>query len=88
MSSDADGDVTDEEEEEVVGGMWELTKIYTVKELKKSKPIMCSTEVCNLVALVGGSQLRVGSHGTRVSIVRQRKWIPLSCVFSTTSFVF
>jgi hypothetical protein len=25
---------------------------------------------------VGGSRLRVGSHGTRVSIVRQRKWIP------------
>ena len=47
MSSDADGDATDEEEEEGVGGMWELTKIYTVKELKKSKPIMCSTENCN-----------------------------------------
>jgi hypothetical protein len=50
MSSDADGDATDEEEEEGVGGMWDLTKIYTVKELKKSKPIMCSTEDCNLVA--------------------------------------
>ena len=50
MSSNADGDATDEEEEEGVGGMWELTKIYTVKELKKSKPIMCSTEDCILVA--------------------------------------
>ena len=50
MSSNADGDATDEEEEEGVGGMWELTKIYTVKELKKSKPIMCSTEDCNHIA--------------------------------------
>ena len=50
MSSNADGDATDEEEEEGVGGMWELTKIYTVKELKKSKPIMCSTEDCNRIA--------------------------------------
>jgi hypothetical protein len=50
MSSDADGDATDEEEEEGVDGMWELIKIYTVKELKKSKPIMCSTEGCNHVA--------------------------------------
>ena len=50
MSSNADGDATDEEEEEGVGGMWELTKIYTVKELKKSKPIMCSTEDCNHLA--------------------------------------
>jgi hypothetical protein len=45
-----DGDATDEEEEEGVGGMWELTKIYTVKELKKSKPIMCWTEDCNHTA--------------------------------------
>jgi hypothetical protein len=29
MSSDADGDATDEKEEEGVGGMWELTKIVT-----------------------------------------------------------
>jgi hypothetical protein len=46
-----DGDVTNkEEEEEEEGEMWELTKIYTVKELKKSKPIMCSTKDCKLVA--------------------------------------
>ena len=50
MSSDADGDATDDEEEEGVGGMWELTKIYTLNELKKSKPIMCSNEDCDLVA--------------------------------------
>jgi hypothetical protein len=50
MSSDADGDATDDEEEEGVGGMWELTKIYTLNELKKFKPIMCSNEDCDLVA--------------------------------------
>jgi hypothetical protein len=50
MPSDAHGDATDKEEEEGVDGMWELTKIYTVKELKKSKPIMCSTKGCNHVA--------------------------------------
>ena len=50
MSSDVNGDATDEEEEEGVGGMWELTKIYTLNELKKSKPIMCSNEDCGLVA--------------------------------------
>ena len=30
--------------------MWELTKIYTLNELKKSKPIMCSNDNCGLVA--------------------------------------
>ena len=50
MSSDADGDATDEEEEEGVGGMWVLTEIYTEEQLKKSKPIMCSTKGCKLVA--------------------------------------
>jgi len=30
--------------------MWELTKIYTLIELKKSKPIMCSNDYCDLVA--------------------------------------
>ena len=47
---DADGDATDEEEEEGVGEKWELTKIYTLNELKKSKPIMCSNDNCGLVA--------------------------------------
>jgi hypothetical protein len=47
MSSDEDGE---EEVEEEVGGMWELTKIYTMKELKKSQPTMCSTKDCDLVA--------------------------------------
>ena len=50
MSSNADGDATDEEEEEGVGGMWVLTEIYTEEQLKKSKPIMCSTKGCELVA--------------------------------------
>jgi len=36
--------------QEEVDGMWELTKIYTLNELKKSKPIMCSNEDCDLVA--------------------------------------
>jgi hypothetical protein len=30
--------------------MWELTKIYTLNELKKSKPIKCSNKDCDLVA--------------------------------------
>jgi hypothetical protein len=45
-----DGDATEEVEEDKVDEQWELTKIYTVKELKKTKHIMCSTEDCILVA--------------------------------------
>jgi hypothetical protein len=48
--AELDGDANDDEEEEGVGVMWTLTKNYTVKELKKSEPIMCSTEDCNHVA--------------------------------------
>jgi hypothetical protein len=44
LSSNADGDANDEEEE------WKLTKIYTLNELKKSKPIKCSNKDCGLVA--------------------------------------
>ena len=47
--NDDDDDVDDDDDDEG-GGLWELTKIYTVSELKKVKPIMCMTKKCNLVA--------------------------------------
>jgi hypothetical protein len=45
---DNDDDVDDDDDEG--GGLWELTKIYSVKELKKVKPTRCMTKKCNLVA--------------------------------------
>ena len=32
-----------DEEEELEEGMWALKRVFTVKELKKKKPIMCQT---------------------------------------------
>jgi hypothetical protein len=44
LSSNADGNANDEEEE------WKLTKLFTMAELNNSKPLMCSNEDCGLVA--------------------------------------
>ena len=41
-----------------------------------------------LLPVVGGSRIRVVSHGTCVSFVRKRMWIPQHFIFSTTSIVY
>ena len=43
-SNDSGGERGDDDDQ------WKLTKIYTLNELKKSKPIKCSYKDCGLVA--------------------------------------
>ena len=43
-SNDSGGERGDDDDQ------WKLTKIYTLNELKKSKPIKCSNKDCGLVA--------------------------------------
>jgi hypothetical protein len=48
--SQSDNDDDDDDDEQGGGILWELTKIYNAKELKRAKPTMCSAEDCDLVA--------------------------------------
>ena len=45
-----DDDDDDDDDDQGSGVIWDLTKIYNAKELKRTKPTMCSAENCDLLA--------------------------------------
>lgn len=49
-SGEGDESPYDDDDDQGSGVIWDLTKIYNAKELKRAKPTMCSAENCDLVA--------------------------------------